>query len=181
MKFKKLEYQHKDIPFLKKDTIYRMIFMCLFFIIFIWQLISMFTNYFNDTLSTLMLVISVCVLLTSLTLTLTGLFYAFKSINIMNQIRHTGKAVRTISVISNNKKGSFLKIFNILSKFIAFVMLIVLVCGVTYSVLEIIYYSSITFYMPILILFAISGFNSVYHIKIEMATIQNVQEYNALY
>ena len=181
MKFKKLEYQHKDIPFLKKDTIYRILFMSLFFVIFIWQLVSMFIYYFNNTLTSLMLIISICVLLTSLMLTLIGLFYAFKDMNIINQIKHKGKATRVISIISDNKKGSFLRIYNVLSKFICFMMFIVLVCGVTYSVLEIIYYSSITFYMPILILFAISGFNSVYHIKAEMITIQNVQEFNSLY
>lgn len=181
MKFKKLEYQHKDMPLLKKDTIFRLVFMSLFLIIFVWQLISMFFNYFQNSLSMTMMIVSVIVLLVSLILTLTALIYAFRDINIINQIRHQGKAVRTISVISNNKKGSFLKMYNYLSKFIAFVMFLVLVCGVTYSVLELVYYSSITFYMPILILFAISGFNSVYHIKMEMKTIDDVQEYNALY
>lgn len=181
MKFKKLEYQHKDLPILKKDMIFRIIFMCLFLAIFIWQLISMFFNYFHDSLSNTMLIVSVFVMLISLILALTALIYAFRNINIINEIRHQGKAVRTISVISNNKKGSFLKMFNYLSKFIAFAMMLVLVCGITYSVLELVYFSSITFYMPILILFAISGFNSVYHIKMEMNTISSVQEYNALY
>ncbi len=181
MKFKKLEYQHKDLPILKKDMIFRIIFMSLFLAIFIWQLISMFFNYFHDSLSNTMLIVSVFVMLISLILALTALIYAFRDINIINEVRHQGKAVRTISVISNNKKGSFLKMYNYLSKFIAFVMMLVLVCGVTYSVLELVYFSSITFYMPILILFAISGFNSVYHIKMEMNTISSVQEYNALY
>ncbi len=181
MKFKKLEYQHKDLPILKKDMIFRIIFMSLFLAIFIWQLISMFFNYFHDSLSNTMLIVSVFVMLISLILALTALIYAFRDINIINEVRHQGKAVRTISVISNNKKGSFLKMFNYLSKFIAFAMMLVLVCGITYSVLELVYFSSITFYMPILILFAISGFNSVYHIKMEMNTISSVQEYNALY
>ncbi len=181
MKFKKLEYQHKDLPFLKKDTGYRILFMSLFFLIFIWQLISMFSYYLSDSLSTTMLIVSIFVMLTSLILTFTALIYAFRNLNIMNQIRHSGKSVRTISIISDNKKGSFLKMFNLLTKFIGFVMLLVLVCGLTYSILEIIYYSSITFYMPVLFLFAISGFNSIYHIKAEMNTIQNVNEYNAIY
>ena len=99
MKYKKLEYQHKDMPLLKKDTTIRMIFMSLFLVIFVWQLISMFFNYFQDSLSTTMLIVSIIVLLVSLILTLTALIYAFRDINIINQIRHQGKAVRTISVI----------------------------------------------------------------------------------
>lgn len=181
MKIKKFEYKHKDVPFIKKDIAIRMVFFTLFFIVFLWQLISMFVYFNNGSLSTPMLILSVLVLVISLILSMIALLYAFRGINLLTNIKHSGNAVRAVSLISDNKKTSFFRIYSYLSKFIAFMMFLILVCGVTYSILEIIYYSTISFYMPMLVLFAISGFNSVYHIKYEMNIIESVSEYNAMY
>ena len=109
------------------------------------------------------------------------MLYAFRSINIINSIKRKGKAVRVVTTLRNNDKGSFIKLYSIITQIIAVVVLLVLVSALTYSILELVYYSSVSFYMPVLFLFAFSGFNSVYHINAEIDLIQNVKEFSSIY
>lgn len=181
MRAKRFEYRHKDIPFLKKDIAFRIVFTFLFFAIFLWQLIIMFYNHSQGTLTNVMLIVSIFVLVGSLIFTLTAMLYAFRSINIINSIKRKGKAVRVVTTLRNNDKGSFIKLYSIITQIIAVVVLLVLVSALTYSILELVYYSSVSFYMPVLFLFAFSGFNSVYHINAEIDLIQNVKEFSSIY
>ena len=181
MKTKRFEYHNKNVPMLKKEIAFRLLFTLLFFVTFIWQFAFILREYSLGTLTTLKSVVSIIVLIVTLVFTIVTLVYAYRCINVMSSIKLHGKAVRFITILSDNKKGSFLKLYSLMNRFITLVMALALVSGITYSILELIYYSSISFYIPILFFVAISGFNSVYHIKAEIQTIKEVQEYNSIY
>lgn len=181
MKVERFEYQHKDIPMLKKDIFFRFLFMLLFAGIFGWQLILLIMNYLRDTLSTFKTIVSVALLISSLMFAIVSFTYAFRSLNTMQKVVLHGSAVKSVSIISNAKKNSFLRIYFFVTELISLVMLVVLCCAVTYNVLEYVYFTTISYYLPLLLFVSIAGFNSVYHIKAEIKTIQNVREFNSVF
>lgn len=177
MRVRRFEYQSKDTPLLKKDIIFRMLFVLLFTIAFIWQIVFMFRDYATHNLTTTHGIVGSCVLIISLLFDIVAFVYAYRSINILQKIKIHGHAVKMITVLSDNRKGSFLKLYNLITKLIAIVMSLALVSGLTYGILEYVYYSTISFYLPILFFVAVSGFNTVYHVTAEIRTIKEVQEY----
>ncbi len=181
MKNERFEYQNRDIPMLKKDIFFRFLFMLLFIGIFAWQLFLLISNYLHGTLSPIKTIVSVALLISSLMFSLVSFTYAFRSLNIMQKVILHGTAVKTISVISNAKKNSFLRIYSFVTQLISLVMLVVLCCAVTYNVLEYVYFTTISYYLPVLLFVSAAGFNSVYHIKHEIKTIQNVREFNSIF
>ena len=181
MKMERFEYQHKDIPMLKKDIFFRFLFMALFAGIFGWQLILLISNYIKNELSPLKTIASVILLISSLMFAIISFVYAFRSLNIMQKIVLHGRAVKSISIISNVKKNSFLRIYSVVTQLISLAMLVILCCAVTYNVLQYVYFTTISYYLPILLFVSVAGFNSVYHIKAEIKTIQNVKEFNNIY
>ncbi len=178
MSQKRYEYNSKDKVMVKKDTAFRIVFLFLFLAIFFWQFILIVTQ--RDNLDPVKITISFLVMFTSAMFVLLGMIYIAKNLKILNRIKLRGRAIFNVTVISTGKKNSFLNIYKIVCEIIAFVMLVVLTCGLTYSVLELIYYSTISFYMPLVAIMSLTGFHTVYHINNEISIIKNVREYNSV-
>lgn len=181
MKTERFEYQNKDLPLLRKDIFMRLLFMGLFMAVFVWAFVNIVVNYMRDELSVIKTIVGVVILVISLLFALISLVYAFRSFNTKQKVVLNGNAVKNITIISNIKKNSFLRIYSFVMQLISIVMLMVLACGITYAVLEYVYFTTLSYYLPILFLVSITGFNSVYHIKAEIKTIQNVQEFNSIF
>ncbi len=181
MRAKKFEYHHKDIPVLKRDIAMRITFTIIFFAIFIWQFISLLVTYTYDTLTTPMILASAIVMVSMLTMCAISFSYAFKSVNIISDVKRRGRAVRSVSLMFGIKKNSFVKIYSILTQLIALVMVVLMTSAITYSILQYIYYSTMSYYIPILVAISICGFNSVYHISFEIERIKTVELFNAIY
>ncbi len=182
MNSKKFEYFHKDIKQLKIDIIFRMIFSALFLIAFVWQMVSMIIVSIKDSLSIMQGSVATFVLITSLVLCLVTMSYAFKDLRIIAAIKMRGKCVSTVQILFKvDSKSSFLWLYNFIMQFLTIVTSLVLVACVTYSILEISYFSTISFYMPLLLTLCVASYNSIYHIKDEITTQKTVNEQQPLY
>ncbi len=177
MKLETFEYHNKDVPMLKKDMAFRILFVGLFFIVFLWQLLFMIRDFSLGTLTTIKSIVAVVVLLVSFMFMLVAFVYAYRSINIVNDVKHHGKSVKTLTVLSDNKRGSFIRMYSLLTRFITLIMVLALLSGLTYGILEYVYYKTISFYLPIMFFVAASGLNSVYHIHAEIKLMNDVQKY----
>lgn len=177
MKTERFEFQNKDIPMLKKDIFFRMFFMSLFVFVFVWQFVLFILHYMRDDLSKLNLIVTIIILIVSLLFAVISLAYAIRSLAIIQKIRLHGSAVKQITIISNAKSNSFLRLYSIITQLIAFVMIVILASAITYSILQYVYFTTQSYYLPILFFVSFAGFNSVYHIKEEIKTIQNVREF----
>ena len=181
MKRKNFEYFHKDIKQLKIDITFRFIFTALFIATFAWQIVSMVMEQINGGLSLMQGVVGAIVLISTMLLSLATFSYAFKDLRIISAIKTRGKCVSTVSILFSTKKTGFVKLYNYLIQFLTLVTSLVLVACITYSVLEVAYLSSISYYMPMLILICVAGYNSIYHVKDEILTQKTVQEQAPLY
>lgn len=178
MRSKKFEYFHRDIKQLKTDIIFRCVFSALFLGIFVWQLISVFIN---KNITSVQIVVSVIVLVSSLLFSAMTFVFAFKDLNIIATIKETGKCVSSVQILFSTNKTSFMRLYNLLISFLTLVTSLVLVACITYSILQVAFISTISFYMPLLIFICLSGYNAIYHIQDEIRTQQNVQEQQVLY
>lgn len=181
MKAQRFEYQNKDVPMLKKEVFFRMLFMLLFVAIFVWQFVLFVFSYIHGNLTTIKLLAAIAVLIVALLFAMVSFIYGLRCLNIIQKIALHGNAVRTITIISSARKSSFLRLYLIVTQLIAIAMIVVMACTITYSVLQYVYFTTVSYYLPILFLVAFSGFNSVYHIKQEIKTIQNVNEFNSMF
>lgn len=181
MNLKKFEFTNKDISFLKKDIIVRLSFTVMFCAIFIWQLVSFLVTQAKNAMSTGRIISTVFVLILSLMLAMIGFFYSFKDIRIVNSIQKRGSCISTVDVLFSIKKNSFVRIYDIICQVLAYVSLFVLLCSITSLILNAAFYSTVSYYMPILFLLCIAGFNGVFHVKSEIKTMQTVQEYQAFH
>ncbi len=182
MNTKRFEYFHKDIKQLKIDIIVRIIFSILFFATFIWQITAIILEEINGSISILQGSIAAIVLISCLLLCLVTMSFAFKDLRIIAAIKMKGKCVSTISILFKvDSKKSFIWLYNFLMQFLAIVTSLVLIACITYSILEITYLSTISFYMPFLLMICLSSYNSIYHIKDEITTQKTVQEQQPLY
>ena len=181
MNIKKFEFTNKDIPFLKRDIIVRLSFSALCIIVFLWQFISLFASQDINNLSNVKIIATVFVLIFSLLLTLLGFLYAFKDMKIVSVIKKRGACVSSVDIIFSTKKHSFMKLYQLIAFILALASLAVLLSSLTYALLQFAYFSSISFFMPILVLVSISGFNSVFHITSEIKTVDTVKEYHSTY
>ena len=181
MHSKRFEYHTKDIPFLKKDCIFRFVFTALFFAIFVWQFVCMVSKYISGDMNTLMVILAVITLVLALFMAVMSFIYGYKSIMIISDIKKKGKAVRDVAIIGSAKSKSFLRMYGVFSRVMAVAMAMLFISGLTYIILEIIYYSSVSFYIPMLLWLVISGFNSTYHIDNEIKTVAQVQEFVRAY
>jgi len=176
---KRFEYQHKDISYLKKDIVFRTIFSVLFLAIFVWQMVGIILSF--SSMSTMQIVISALVLLSCLMLAYVSLTFVFKDFRIISAIKINGKCVSSVKILLQTKKRSFIWLYNLLIQFFTLMTSLVLIASITYTILEVTYLSSISFYMPLLFLISLSGFNSVYHIKDEIKVQNQLQEQQPLY
>ena len=181
MKRKKFEYYHRDVKQLKKDIAFRFVFSALFIITFVWQIASLIFVSITDKVSVLQLSISAIVMLCSISLTLVTMSFAFKDLRIIAAIKLKGKCVSSVSVLFETGKGSFIKLYSLLMQFLTLVTTLVLIASVTYSILQVAYLSTLSFYLPMLLMVCTAGYNSIYHIRDEILTQQNVQEQQPLY
>ncbi len=179
---KKFEYHYKDVPTLRKDTSVRVLFSVLFFIVFFWQTIMCFFMFANEQeITALTIGSTIFVMVFSLIMGLISLLFAVRDVKILNQIRQRGKAIRPLTPVFGIEKNSFAKLYYIINFIIVIAMIAVLSCGITMFVLEIIYYSNVSYYLPILFVISLTGFNCVYHISNEINTVKSVQEFNSIY
>ncbi|MBR2969567.1 MAG: hypothetical protein IKC49_00755 [Clostridia bacterium] len=181
MNLKKFEFQHRDIPFLKKDIAYRFIFAILFLGAGAWQFTTMILSLLNNTLSNTMIASSVFVLTISLLMFFCSMLYSFKDFRIISTIKREGRCVSTVQVMFNLQKRSFIKLYLFINFIISLLTALVLIASVTYSILEISHYSTISYYLPILVVLCIASFNSTFHVKNEIKTIETVQQFHAIY
>lgn len=177
MNSKRFEYTNKDIPFLKKDIVLRTVFAALFILVMVWQFASIVMISFDGTLSIMQICSSVLVFLCCLLLTLISFLYIFKDFRIIAAIKMNGKCVSSVQILIRTTRRSFIRLYSILIQFLTLVTSLVLLCSLTYSFLQITYMSTISFYLPFLLMVCVSGFNSIYHIKNEISTQNSVQEY----
>lgn len=181
MKLKRFVYVHKDIKQLKIDIAFRVLFSCLFLGVFVWQFVFMIMYGVQNRLTTPHNVISAIVLISSLLLCLVTFFYAFKDFRIIAAINMTGKCVSSVQILFSTNKTSFVKLYSYMSQLLALATSLVLIATITYSILQATVLSTISYYLPFLIMVCLSSYNSIYHIKDEMTTQNKVQEQRPLY
>lgn len=181
MKTKTFEYFHKDIKQLKIDIIFRIIFSLLFLACFIWQIISMILVSINGKLSIIQGISAAFVLVGSLLLCVVTFSYAFKDLRIISAIKLNGKCVSSVNILFKTNKNSFIKLYNLLIQFLTLATTLVLIACVTYSILQITFLSTISFFMPLLLMLCVAGYNAIYHVKDEITTQNTVQEQRPLY
>ncbi len=181
MKSKKFIYLHKDVKQLKVDIVFRILFSLLFLAIFVWQFIFMILYIVQNKFSNPHGVVSAIVLISALLLCITTFYYAFKDFQIIAAVKMTGQCVSSVSILFPTKKTSFIKLYNYLIQFLTLATTLVLIASLTYAILEVTVLSSISFYMPLLLMICVSGYSSIYHIKDEITTQNTVQEQTPLY
>ncbi len=181
MNSKEFEYKSKDKPFLNKDIRMRTLFLCLFSCVFVWQIISIIIEAINSSLSNWQLISGIFIAVLSLVFVLICLLYINKSLNALRNIKNEGRSISSVLLLAKTDKNSFIRLYQILSNVLALIMLFVLISGITYLILQIVYLSTYSFYLPLLFLLAISGFNSVYHLKYEITILKEVEKYNSYF
>jgi len=182
MNLKRFEYLNKDVPFLKKDVTSRLLFSLLYFAIFVWQFASIVIKSINKiNLSTAMIVASVFVLLVTLMFGALSLLYCFKSLKILSVIKKNGRCVSSVEILFNTEKTGFMKLYSFITEVLTIICSIVVLCSIIYAFLEMAYFASISFYMPVLVVLCCCGFYSSYHIRAEINIVKNVQMYNSIY
>lgn len=182
MNLKQFEYLNKDVPFLRKDVFMRLAFTLLYFVVFAWQFASVVIKSINGAEITLPMIIStVAVLVICLMFAGLSLMYCFKSFKTLSVVRKNGKCVSRVDILFNTDKKGFVTLYSYITKFLTLVCSIVLLCSFVYSFLEATYFSSISYYMPVLATICCSGFYSSYHINAEIDIVKNVKTYNSIY
>lgn len=181
MNLKNFEYLSKDVPFLKKDLIFRASFAVLFFTLFLIQIVSMFKNIVTDSLNIGMAISSTVVLITCGLFSFLSIIYMLRDLRTIDTINNHGKCVSSVDILLSVKKDSFIKLYSFVCDLLALVASLILVCSLTYSVLQATYYDYVSYYLPLLITVSFTAFYAVFHIKNEIATMQNVNRYNSIY
>ena len=177
MNSKRFEYTHKDIPFLKKDIVYRTFFILLFLCVFVWQFVDMIKAALNDSLFILQICSTVLVFISCLLLAYISLLYVFKDFRIIAAVKMNGKCVSAVQILIKTNKKSFIWLYNLLIQSLTLLTSIVLICSITYAILQATYFATISYYLPFLVAVCVSGFNSIYHIKNEMQVQNTLQEF----
>lgn len=175
MNRKKFDYFEKDIKPLKKDILFRCIFAVLILATMAWQSYSLITGYMDKSLSTVKIIVAGSVVFAGALLFLTLLLFVFKDYRIIGTIKTNGKCTSSVNILFNTEKTSFIKLYEFVMFFISLSTSLVLVAGVTYSILEVTYFKTISFYMPMLVLICVASFSALYTIKNEIRTQRIVQ------
>ncbi|MFQ6752577.1 MAG: hypothetical protein ACLRFL_03335 [Clostridia bacterium] len=181
MNLKKFEFQHRDVSYLKKDIAYRFLFALLFLSVGVWQAITMFIHIYSDSISVTMIASSLFVLILSMLMFFCSIMYTFKNFRILGTIKRQGRCVSNVQVLFNLEKRSFIKLYLFITFIISLLTALVLIASLTYTILEISIYSSISYYLPILVVLCLTSFNSTFHVKNEIKILETVQQYHAIY
>jgi len=177
MNSKRFEYTNKDIPYLKKDIFMRTFFAVLLLIVFVWQFVSAIQIAISSYLSIINLSATILVFVCTFMLSFISLLYTFKNFRIIAAIKMNGRCVSSVQILIKTNKKSFIWLYNFVVQILTLATSLVLICTLVYSFLQATYLSSISFYLPFLLMVCISGFNSIYHIKHEIYIQNSVQEY----
>ena len=177
-KARNVEYMSKDVPTIKKDVWLRMLFAVLFIVAFVWQLVVVFT--WQDV-SKLMVVICCLVLFFSVMFGFVSIVYAMNDLQTLSTLKHKGKSIKRVTFAFNVDKHGFIMLYRFITNIFAVLALLLLVASATYSLLQLIYYSSVSFYLPMIFTFTVWCFNSAYHIKNEIYISENVYRCNSIY
>lgn len=177
MNSKRFEFNNKDLPYLKRDIVVRTIFSLLFLAVFVWQFAITINGAIAKSLNILQICSSILVFICSLMLAMISLLYVFRDFRVITAIKVHGRCVTSVQMLIKTHKRSFIWMYSLLIQFLTLATTLVLICSLTYSILQIAYMSSISFYLPLLLTICLSGYNSIYHIKDEMHTQNTVQEY----
>lgn len=175
MNRKKFDYFEKDIKPLKKDIFLRCVFAVLILATMAWQSYTFIVGYKDNSLSTLKIIVAGIVVFAGAILFLTLLSFAFKDYRIIGGIKTNGKCTSSVNILFSTEKTSFIKLYEFLMFFLSLSTALVLVACVTYSVLEVAYFKTISFFMPMLVLICLASFSSLYTIKDEVRTQRIVQ------
>lgn len=181
MNRKRFEYFHKDIKQLKIDIFVRLLFTTFFVATFIWQLVALILKQVNGVVTIPQGITASIVLISSLFLGLATITFAFKDFKIIATIKMQGKCVSSVQVLFRTDKKSFMWLYKLIGEVLTLGTTLVLLACITYSILEISYYSSISFYMPLIFMVCVAGYNAIYHVNDEIRTQQTVQEQQPLY
>lgn len=182
MNLKKFEYLNKDIPFLKKDILFRLTFAILYFAVFCWQFASVVIKILNnEEINIGMIIATISVLLVSLLFAGISIMYALKSHKVLSVIKKKGRCVSSVEILFNTNKTSFMKLYSFITEALTIICTIVLLCSLLYTILQIGYLSTMSFYLPLLVVICICGYYSSYHINAEISIVNNVNSYNSIY
>jgi len=182
MNLKQFEYLNKDIPFLKKDIRTRLIFALVYFAVFAWQFASVVIKSINEVaITTPMIISTIAVLVICLMFTALSLMYCFKSFKILSVVRKNGRCVSRVDILFNTNKNGFVKLYSYITEVLTIICSIVVLCSLIYTLLEISYFASVSYYLPVLATICCCGYYSSYHINSEINLVKNVQMYNSIY
>ena len=181
MNLKNFEYLSKDVPFLRKDLIFRASFTVAFFAIFLIQLIAMLKNLIADNLNIGMAISSGVVLITCALFCFLSILYMLRSLRIISEVNNRGRCVSSVDILLNTKKDGFVKLYTFVCEFLALLATIVLACSLTYSILQVTYYDNISPYLPLIITICLTAYYAVFHLKNELQTVKTVNQYNSIY
>lgn len=177
-KARNVEYMSKDVPTIKKDVWLRMLFAVLFIVAFVWQSVVVFT--WQDV-SNLMIIVSCLVLFFSVMFGFVSIVYAMNDLQTLSTLKRKGKSIKRVSFAFNVDKRSFIVLYRFITSVFAVLALLLLIASATYSLLQFVYYSSVSFYLPMIFAFTVWCFNSAYHIKNEIYISENVYRCNSIY
>lgn len=175
MNRKKFDYYEKDIKQLKKDILFRLVFAILILATMAWQAFSLITGYSSINQSTLKIIVAGVVVFVGAVLFVTLMLFVFKNYRIIGVIKKNGRCTSSVNILFSIDKTSFIKLYEFVMFVLSLTTSLVLIAGVTYSILEVTYYSSISFYMPMLLLICLASFSALYTIKDEIRTQRIVQ------
>lgn len=181
MNFKLFEYSNKDVPFLKKDLAFRASFAVLFFAVFAIQLISTLQNMVTNNINLGKIISSVIVISTCCLFCFLSILYMIKTQRTIEIINKSGKCVSSVNLLFKIDKDSFVKLYYIVCYALSLLATLVFVCSLTYSILQVKYYASTSFYLPLLATIVLTSYYSVLHIKNEIKIMQTVNRYHSIY
>ena len=181
MQYVKFEYFHKDVKHIKNDLALRCFFSFLLLVVFAFQFVLILFKIPKGMLSLMEIVFSSVTLLGSLIILISNSSYIFKNFRIISVIKIKGKCVSSVpSLMKANTKG-FLRLYSVTCSVLSLATTLILIASITYSILQAAFLSTTSFYLPLLLLICVSGYNSIYQIKYELKTNEVCQKQQPLY
>ena len=117
MNLKKFEYLNKDIPFLKKDIAFRVVFALIYFAVFVWQFVSLMMHTINgEHISIPMIISTAFVMILAVLFAGLSLMYCFKSFKVLGVINKNGRCVSSVEILFNTNKRSFIKLYSFITE-----------------------------------------------------------------
>lgn len=181
MKMKQYVYKSNDIEYLKKDNKISFIYSLIAVFCLILQIVCLIKHQQNHQMNVLKIIVAITVISYSIALGIVLIYNLIRNQKIIKNVAKNGHYNTKILLTSDGNKNSFLKLYSLISQVFSILMIIILACGITYSILELIYFANFSYYIPLIILLSSSGFYSGYCTKKELKLIKEVQDYNSIY